>query len=63
MRVCTQVTRTSDGAVLLNGNWQGISGASVCGVPGEQFSLTMFDSFGDGQRVLAMPHQHERRIE
>ncbi len=48
---CTaQVTRDADGAMLLSGDWHGITGAALCGLLHGQpeFTLTMMDSFGDG---------------
>jgi hypothetical protein len=38
----------SDGLRVLTGDSSGASGF-LCGVPGEVFTLTMLDSFGDGE--------------
>ena len=38
-----------DGLVVLSGGSAGVSGAPLCGAVGEEFTLTMFDSFGDGE--------------
>ncbi len=43
------MTRELDDKVLLSGDVAGASGAALCGAAGEAFTLTMLDSYGDGE--------------
>ncbi len=43
------MTLAADGSVVLSGGAAGVTGATLCGAPDALFTLTMLDSFGDGE--------------
>jgi hypothetical protein len=48
---CLKVVRTDSGEVVYQGQAAGMSDGSLCGPLGEQYTLTMYDSGGDGELI------------